>query len=201
VKHCGSCGARLIRQQVAAGERERLVCAACNAVHYQNPRIIVGCVVCWQDSILLCRRAQEPALGQWIIPSGFLECGETLEEGAARETLEETGVSIDPASLDLYTVANMTTIEQVAISFRVVLTNKPEIRPGPECLEAAFITETDIPSTSIAWRCAMQDRPQRLFHELRSGTFTIQLVAVGSGQGVGFRSREYIIQSVVNTNT
>jgi len=61
----------------------------------------------------MCRRSQEPAIGQWVLPSGFLECGETLEQGAARETFEETGVSLDPNQLDLASIINITAIDQV----------------------------------------------------------------------------------------
>jgi ADP-ribose pyrophosphatase YjhB (NUDIX family) len=164
-------------------------------VHYQNPRVIVTCAVCWRDTVLLCRRAQPPASGKWVMPSGFLECGETLEEGAARETFEETGVVLDPNRLDLYSVVNMTQIEQVAVTFRVQLAAKPEVQPGAECLEAAFFAEGEIPSGFLAWRESMGDRPQRFFDELRRGDFTIQLITIGSNHGVGFRSREYPIGS------
>ena len=69
----------------------------------------------------MCRRAEEPAVGQWAVPTGYLEMGETLEEGAARETREETGVVVDPARLELCSVINMTSIRQVGIIFRIEL--------------------------------------------------------------------------------
>lgn len=200
MKYCSSCGAPVIRRLVAADGRERLVCTSCATTHYENPRVIVGCVACWRDTILLCRRGQDPAVGKWMIPSGFLECGETLEEGAARETLEETGVKINPADLELYTVANMTAIDQIAVSFRIQLTDLPIVRPGPECLEAAFVAESEIPLASLAWHDAMGSRPRRFFSELRSGAFTVQLMTVGAGHGAGFRSREYKIQSASNAD-
>jgi ADP-ribose pyrophosphatase YjhB (NUDIX family) len=144
----------------------------------------------------MCRRAQEPARGQWSLPSGFLECGETLEEGAARETFEETGVIVDPLMVELCAVVNMTAIEQVAVLFRTELTAKPVVRPGPECLEVAFIAEGEIPVEQIAWRSSLGDAPRRFFNGLRSRHFTVQLVSIGSDQGIGFKSREYAIASI-----
>ena len=201
MKFCSECGIAIVRTWVAEEGRERCICLSCGLTHYENPRVIVGCVVFWRDTILMCRRSQEPARGQWTVPSGFLECGETLEEGAARETFEETGVLIDPVRIDLCSIMNMTAIEQVAVSFRTELMTKPIIRPGPECLEVAFMTEQEIAKEQIAWRRSMGGGPQRLFNELRSGQFTIQLATIGSNQGVGFRSREYGIASTALTMT
>jgi ADP-ribose pyrophosphatase YjhB (NUDIX family) len=195
MKYCSNCGHAVTRQWIAADARERYVCPLCATTHYQNPRIIVSCAVCWHDQILMCRRSQEPALGQWTVPSGFLECGETLEEGAARETLEETGVVIDPASLNLYSVVNLPAIDQVLISFRLALATKPAVRPGPECLEAAFLCESEIPPELFAWRTMMGNRPQRVFEEVRSGQFTIQQITIGALPGENLASREYLIRS------
>lgn len=145
----------------------------------------------------MCRRSQEPARGQWMVPSGFLECGETLEEGAAREMLEETGVRIDPRELELHSLVNMTAIEQVAVCFRTTLTAKPAIRCGAECLEAEFMTWEEIPFAQFAWRASIGDGLQLLFDEVRSGSFNIHLMSIGSSQGTGFKSRDYEVSAVV----
>jgi ADP-ribose pyrophosphatase YjhB (NUDIX family) len=147
----------------------------------------------------MCRRAQQPGLGQWIVPSGFLEVGESLEQGAARETREETGLIVDPERLDLCSVVNMTSIEQVAIMFRIELDAEPTLTPGPECLEVAFMSVQEIPADQFAWRSAMGDGPERFSRELRSREFTIQLITLASADGTGFRSREYTISSVNDT--
>ena len=136
MKYCSECGVPITLQWVASDRRARYVCASCGLTHYKNPRVLVSCVVCWGDKVLMCRRAQQPALGKWMVPSGFLECGETLEEGAARETLEETGVALDPTQLQLCSIMNMTIVDQVAITFRTVLTSEPLTRPGAECFAA-----------------------------------------------------------------
>ena len=58
-------------------------------MHYQNPKIVAGCVPEHEGQILLCRRAIEPRRGFWTVPAGFMEMGETLAEAALRETWEE----------------------------------------------------------------------------------------------------------------
>jgi ADP-ribose pyrophosphatase YjhB (NUDIX family) len=199
VKYCSECGHAVASRWIAADGRIRYVCDACGTTHYQNPRVIVSCAVCWQDQVLMCRRSQEPARGLWTLPAGFLECGETLEAGAARETFEETGVVIDPSTLLLYSVVNIPAIEQVVISFRVDCEVKPMIRFGSECLAAAFMRESDVPSELLAWRTVMGNRPRRFFDEIRSRNFTIQQVTVGPVHGETIESHEYRIHSIVDS--
>jgi len=150
------------------------------------------------DQVLMCRRAEEPGRGLWAIPSGFLEVGESLEEGAARETREETGLVLDPNRLDLCSVINMTSIEQVAIIFRVMLDSIPVLTPSPECLELAFKSAHEVPEDQFAWHSTMGDGPERFYGELRSGEFSIRLITLGAANGAGFRSREYKIDSIHN---
>ena len=89
MKFCSTCGASVALKIPEGDSLPRYVCDACHAIHYQNPRMIVGCVPVWEDKILLCKRAIEPRHGLWTVPAGFMENGETLDAGAARETLEE----------------------------------------------------------------------------------------------------------------
>ena len=194
MKYCCECGHVLVRRWITSEQRERSVCESCGITHYENPKVIVCGIVCWRDKLLLCRRANEPGRNKWMVPGGFLECGETLEGGAARETREETGVIIDPNDLALYSVVNMTGIKQILISFRVQLTSQPVLSPGPECLEAAFLSEDEIHRVDFAWRISMGDGLARFFKELRSGSFSIQLITLASDQGAKFRWREYQIQ-------
>jgi ADP-ribose pyrophosphatase YjhB (NUDIX family) len=138
----------------------------------------------------MCQRAREPALGEWTVPCGFLECGETLEEGAVREVLEETSVRLDPQDLSLYSVVNMTAMSQVLIAFRVELREMPELMAGPECLDVAFMAEEALDAAPLAWRGSQSDGPARVFRELRSGDFSIQLIRLGSESGEGFEWKE-----------
>jgi ADP-ribose pyrophosphatase len=130
-----------------------------------------------------------------VVPSGFLECGETLEECAVRETAEETGVIVQAGGLELYSIVNMTAIDQVGITFRTAVTADPRPRPGPECLDVAFMSEADLATIEFAWRRPMGDSLERLFREMRSQDFSIQLATLGSEQGVGFKARRYRVGS------
>ncbi|MFX7140431.1 NUDIX hydrolase, partial [Acinetobacter baumannii] len=73
--------------------RLRHVCGNCGAIHYQNPKLVVGSIPVWdqdgQTQVLLCKRAIEPRLGYWTLPAGFMENAETTEDAARRETEEE----------------------------------------------------------------------------------------------------------------
>ena len=82
--------------RVPAGDNlPRAVCTVCGTIHYENPRIVVGCVPEWQGRILLCRRAIMPRRGYWTTPAGFMEKGESLQAAAARETLEEAEARVE----------------------------------------------------------------------------------------------------------
>ena len=195
MKFCAECGSQVAERGDAQSAPRRYDCAACGTTHYENPRVIVSCLVCWNDKILTCRRSQEPARGQWTVPSGFLECGETLEECAVRETMEETGVILEAGRLQLYSVMNMTAIEQVGIAFRTTVSADPHPRAGPECLDVAFMSEAELAATGFAWRRSMGDSLERLFREMRSQDFSIRLATLGSDQGDDFKSREYRVRT------
>ena len=193
MKYCSECGAEVRRRWIANDHRWRYVCAGCNTTHYENPRIIVGCFAHWRDTVLMCRRAEDPGFGKWSLPMGFLECGETLEAGAAREVFEETGARVDPESLHLYSVINLPAIEQIAIAFRAEFTEPPTLIPGAECLEVAFRAQDEVAPEEIAWGDSMGDGPGRVFRELRLRQFTIHLATIGTDVGQGFKLREYRI--------
>jgi ADP-ribose pyrophosphatase YjhB (NUDIX family) len=196
MKYCSECGERVVRVQDAHPGQRRYTCVACGTTHYENPRIVVSSIVCWRDKILLCRRSHEPGRGQWAVPAGFLECGETLEECAVRELAEETGAVLAAGSLELYSITNMPAIQQVAVAFRVTITAEPKLRPGPECLDVAFKAEADIATIDFAWRRSMGDSLELLFREMRSGNFSIKLATLGSDEGIGFKFHRYAIETV-----
>jgi hypothetical protein len=94
----------------------------------------------------------------------------------------------------------MTAIHQVAIAFRVEVIDLPEVCPGPECLEAAFVSEAELDHKVLAWRASLGDGPKIFYQELQSGDFTIQLQTLGSEQGLGFKSRGYTVRSKENSS-
>ena len=101
MKFCNVCGGPVALQIPEDDDRERHVCQNCGAIHYVNPKVIVGCLPKVGDRILLCKRAIEPRYGKWTLPAGFMENGETSAGGAARETWEEAAAKAMDVELDL----------------------------------------------------------------------------------------------------
>ncbi|MCU0256857.1 MAG: NUDIX hydrolase [Vicinamibacterales bacterium] len=129
--------------------RPRYVCTSCGTIHYQNPRIVAGCVPEHEGRILLCRRAIEPRRGYWTIPAGFMENGETTQDAARRESLEEALADVEIGSL--LAVVHVLHANQVHVMFRARLP-RPEFGAGAESLESMLCTEEQIPWPEIAFR-------------------------------------------------
>jgi ADP-ribose pyrophosphatase YjhB (NUDIX family) len=176
MKHCFECGAALIQRWMASEGRERAFCPACDAVRYENPRVLVSSVISHEKKLLLCRRAQNPSMGKWNLPSGFLELGETLEVAAARETLEETGVHIEPGNLHLYTVTSLAKISEVYVCFRGAV-ESDQCVAGVESLEVRFFAEAEVPWNDLAFP-EMFGFLRLFFVELKQGDFGIHLSRV-----------------------
>jgi ADP-ribose pyrophosphatase YjhB (NUDIX family) len=168
VNFCSDCGARQITLRIPEGDTlPRFVCDVCGTIHYQNPKIVVGCLPEWEDQVLLCRRAIEPRYGLWTLPAGFLENGETLTDGALRETLEEANARVEAG--ELYTVISLPQVNQVYMMFRARLTDL-RFGPGSESLEVRLFDESEIPWEALAFRTIARtlrnyffDRRQRDF--------------------------------------
>ena len=92
MRYCSKCGSDQIDFKVPADDNlKRYVCSACGSIFYTNPNLIVGTICIKDEYVLLCKRNIEPRFGRWTLPAGFMENAETLQEGAIRETFEETG--------------------------------------------------------------------------------------------------------------
>jgi ADP-ribose pyrophosphatase YjhB (NUDIX family) len=148
IRFCNSCGAAVTHRIPEGDSLERAVCDACGMVHYQNPKIVVGCLPIYGDRILICKRAIEPRYGLWTLPAGFMENNETAAEGAAREALEEANAKV--AIEDLYTVYSIPNISQVYMMFRAKLLD-PDVSPGIESLEVKLVTIDEIPWDQLAF--------------------------------------------------
>jgi ADP-ribose pyrophosphatase YjhB (NUDIX family) len=162
MNYCSQCGAPVALRIPPGDHLPRHVCDACGAIHYQNPRLVVGCVPEYEGRILLCRRAIEPRLGYWTVPAGFMENGETLQQAAARESHEEALARVDIGSL--LAVVHVLHARQVHVFFRGVL-RTPEHGPGAESLEVTLVgpaqipwSELAFPSTEFALRRYLEDR-------------------------------------------
>jgi ADP-ribose pyrophosphatase YjhB (NUDIX family) len=175
VKFCSHCGSSRLEFRVPEGDSlPRFICPQCGTIHYENPKVVVGCLPVWEQSVLLCKRAIEPRLGLWTLPAGFLENGETLVAGAQRETVEEAAASV--AVGDLYTVISLPHINQVYIVFRARLLDLG-FGPGPESLEVELFREEDIPWDAIAFRTIGRTL-RNFFLDRKLGAFPVHVSTI-----------------------
>jgi len=146
---CSNCGSRVALRVPTGDHFPRFVCDSCGTIHYQNPRIVVGCVPEHEGRILLARRAIEPRRGFWTVPAGFLENGETLQHGAARESHEEALADVEIGSL--LSLVTLLSAHQLHVFFRATL-RTPTFGAGPESLEVKLVTPEEIPWEDIAFQ-------------------------------------------------
>lgn len=148
MSYCLKCG-HLAEYKIPEGDHNtRLVCPECGFIHYENPKVICGALVVHDDKVLLCRRAIEPRHGFWTLPAGFMEIGETMAEGAARETIEEADATVlDPY---LYCIYDIPDIGQIYMLYLTTL-KEGKFGVGPESLECGLFAEADIPWDEIAF--------------------------------------------------
>ena len=171
MKFCSNCGAAVALKIPAGDTVPRHVCDACGTIHYQNPKMIVGCIAEWEDRILLCRRAIEPRLGLWTVPAGFMENGETTAQGAARETLEEANARVEVGPL--YAMYNIPHINQVYILFRARLLDL-DFSAGTESLEVKLFDEQDVPWESIAF-ATVRNTLNHYYADRKAGEYRFHL--------------------------
>ena len=145
---CSNC-AKSLSYKIPDGDTiNRHVCDHCGMIHYQNPRMVVGCIPIWDDKILMCKRAIEPKYGLWTIPAGFMENGETVEEGAIRETVEESGANVQ--IVRLHVLYSLPSVNQVYAIYLANMLND-HIDPGQETLECKLCALEELPWDEIAF--------------------------------------------------
>jgi ADP-ribose pyrophosphatase YjhB (NUDIX family) len=128
--------------------RERMICAECGYILYDNPKIVVGSVTRWGEQILLCRRSINPRRGFWTLPAGYLELNESASAGAEREAWEEAQARIEIEGL--LAIYDIPRISQVQLIYRARLLDQA-IRPGPESLEVRLFEWEEIPWGELAF--------------------------------------------------
>lgn len=171
MKFCSACGQPVVQRIPPGDDRHRFVCDSCGAIHYQNPKIVTGCLPVYEGRVLLCKRAISPRAGLWTLPAGFLENGETTIEGAIRETREEACAEVRVHGL--YTVFNLPHISQIYMFFRADLT-RPEFRAGPESEDVKLFDETQIPWDELAFP-VVRDTLEHFFHDRSAGEFPVRV--------------------------
>ncbi|WP_126447633.1 NUDIX hydrolase [Sulfuricystis multivorans] len=174
MNYCCTCGAPTSVRIPPGDSLPRHVCTNCGAIHYRNPRLVVGTLPVWEDRILLCRRAIEPRHGYWTLPAGFMENEETLAAAALRETREEACAHVELGPL--YTMISVPHISQVHAIFRARLIDL-DFAPGSETLEVALFEEAQVPWDDVAFRTiAMTLR--HFFADRRQGSFGLHVESI-----------------------
>ena len=143
MRYCSKCGSDQIDFKVPVDDNiKRYICSACDSIFYTNPNLIVGTICVKEDQILLCKRNIEPRFGLWTLPAGFMENSETLQEGALRETKEETQAS--PKIIAPYSAFSLTHISQVHFFYLAELGDE-SFGPTSESSEVELFDEKRYP--------------------------------------------------------
>jgi ADP-ribose pyrophosphatase YjhB (NUDIX family) len=170
LNYCSRCGRELRFGAVPGEERHRLACSNCGFIAYVNPRLVVTTLpITAAGELVLLRRGIAPAIGSWAQPGGFLEVDETVTEAARRETLEETGLIVEPGEVvGLYSRLEAAVVV-LAFEARVV---GGEPTTSRESLEVRAFQPAEIPWDEIAFKTtywALTDWLARRHPEVQPG--------------------------------
>ena len=161
-KFCPRCGAPLKKENHHG--RIRLVCPNCGFIFYQNPVPAAGVILRQNHGVLLVKRKFEPRAGQWSLPAGFMEYGETVEETAVRELKEETNLDVRLTRLfGVYTGCDDPRNQAVLIVYEGEIVGG-ELRPGDDASEVRYFPLGALPEDIAfeAHRQVLEDLKKRL---------------------------------------
>jgi len=171
MKFCSHCGAAVELRIPEGDNLPRYICEQCNTIHYQNPKIVTGCIAEWEDKILLCQRAIEPRIGSWTLPAGFMENRETTLQAALRETQEEANADVEISGL--YALFNIPHISQVYLFFRAKLLNL-NFHPGIESMDVKLFDEKTIPWDTLAFP-VVKETLRRYYNDRKNKQFPLHV--------------------------
>jgi ADP-ribose pyrophosphatase YjhB (NUDIX family) len=147
---CPQCGYEKLDRLVPAGDHlVREVCSRCEIIHYENPKLVVGCLPIWEGKVLLAKRAIEPRRDLWNLPCGFMELDETVKAGASREVFEETGANVKVGPL--HCVYDLPHAKQVYMIFLATMVSGHYLRQTAESMEVKLFHRSEIPWPEIAF--------------------------------------------------
>lgn len=171
IHFCSTCGGAMEQRIPEGDDHLRAVCTQCGFIHYLNPTMVVGCIPEYEDKILLCRRNIEPGKGEWTLPAGYLENGESVQEGAVRETLEESMAKV--RIIAPYRLFNIAHVNQVYLLFRAQLAI-PEFGPTPESMDVQLFNKEEIPWDSIAFK-VIKETLIHYFEDEKQGVYPFKI--------------------------
>ena len=169
IKYCTACGKPTEQKIPPDDDHIRAVCSSCGQIHYSNPKVVVGCIPELNGQLLLCKRNIEPRKGKWTLPAGFLENGESVQEGSLRETLEETQASA--VIIEPYRLFNIVFVNQIYMMFRARLTSD-NFGPTTESIDVRLFSEEDIPWNDIAFEVITQTL-KHYFSDRKNGSVSL----------------------------
>jgi ADP-ribose pyrophosphatase YjhB (NUDIX family) len=164
----------MVLRRIGLENQQRFICQSCGHVFFEGPRVLVGCIAFQDGRLLMCQRAEAPERGRWVIPGGFMENNEHLEQATAREVEEESGVKIDADRLTLYSILSMPFMNQVWVTFRTELPPDARLIPGPEALSVRMIGENELAPDEYAFSSSLMGL-SCMFREIRSQQFGIHM--------------------------
>ena len=169
MKFCSECGKSVVHRIPEGDNLPRYICEHCDIIHYQNPKLVVGCLPVWKDQILLCKRAIEPCYGLWTLPAGFMENQESLEQAALRESDEEANANLEIENL--YSIISLPHINQIYVLYRAKLLDL-DFYAGPESLDVQLFSEEDIPWEQLAFK-TIENTLRRFFEDRKQNDFSV----------------------------
>ena len=161
-RFCPSCATplQLLAQLEDGGEKQRLRCPACGWTHWNNPTPVLAAVIEYRGQILLARNAAWPGR-MFALITGFMEAGETPQEGIAREIKEET--NLDASALNLIGVYDFQRMNQVIIAYHAVASG--EVRLSSELAEYQLYHPGDVKCWPAGTGYALADWLRARGHE------------------------------------
>ncbi|KAA0011912.1 NUDIX hydrolase [Billgrantia pellis] len=176
--YCCRCGHHPLARGIPKDDtHERLYCGACGFVYYDNPKVIAGAIIEREGRLLLCQRGIPPRVGTWTLPAGFMERGESVEEAAQREVMEETGIQTE--ILTPYSIFSVPPTNELYIIYRARL-QEWSASPGHETLDVKWFHPEEIPWEEIFYP-AIRQILERYIDEHAGGIYGIYSGSMESG--------------------
>ncbi|MFB6139851.1 MAG: NUDIX domain-containing protein [Halosimplex sp.] len=159
VTHCPTCGTPLGERETSDGTRP--YCEACDLTVYRNPVPMGRATVVDGDGLLLVRLGVGEDAGEWALPGGRLEHGESPREGAARELAEETGLSVEPAALELLGDGFLEFDETTMVSFNFAAPADAatgRLEAGSDAADARFVSRGELRELDAPFRASGREQ-------------------------------------------
>lgn len=177
-KYCCYCGERLLAREGSDTGDAHVWCSKCQVIHYQNPAILVATFLYCNEKLLWAKRGIEPYKGKWAFPAGYAECGESLQQAAARELFEETRIKVAPEQLIPMSISSIVAIDQIYVVFRCPCASELVAEVTEETLDWAWRSRDEAPWDEMAHK---QSRPlvEQVYSALETQKYFMRVGLMG----------------------